>query len=36
MIVKSDGYNNHLSPCGRRWREAPDEGSLSANSVERV
>src|SRR4051812_15372769 len=24
-----------FSPCGRRWREAPDEGSLSANSSER-
>ncbi len=24
-----------LLPCGRRWRKAPDEGSLSANSIVR-
>src|SRR3954466_16409868 len=24
-----------FSPCGRRWREAPDEGSRSANSTVR-
>ena len=22
-----------FSPCGRRWREAPDQGSLSARTV---
>src|SRR6478672_2671524 len=22
-----------FSPCGRRWREAPDEGSLSSSGV---
>jgi hypothetical protein len=29
---KSGGDSSSFSPCGRRWREAPDEGYLSANS----
>ncbi|RZI39743.1 hypothetical protein EGT07_27335 [Herbaspirillum sp. HC18] len=25
--------SSSFSPCGRRWREAPDEGSLSARNA---
>src|SRR6267378_4653718 len=34
MAIKNDGNRSGppFSPCGRRWREAPDEGSLSVET----
>src|SRR4029453_11416011 len=30
--TESDAASSSFSPCGRRWREAPDEGSASAET----